>query len=129
MLLEQPSSSLMKYHPRAVILMECYPMCFQNTFLGAWGHWCPKLTSFYGNRCLGCFLFAAVPEPSEVTCDNQPNVRQWISEMYRKFTQEKRDEAEQRRARLGLEKPTKKDGDGRISGTKSLRATQTLGDT
>ena len=47
--------------------------------------------------------------------------------MYRKFTKEKREEAEEFRILLGYEKPTKKSADGKVSGTKSLRTTQMLG--
>ena len=50
-----------------------------------------------------------------------------MTDLYRRFTREKRAEAEELREILGYEKPTKKHPDGRVSGSPSLHMTQTLG--
>ena len=50
-----------------------------------------------------------------------------MSDLYRRFTKEKRQDAEELREMLGYEKPTRKDPYGRVSGTGSLRKTQKLG--
>ena len=49
-LLEQPTSSLMPQHPRVAELGTSFKV---NTYLGAWNHWSPKLTSFFSNQPLG----------------------------------------------------------------------------
>ena len=60
-ILEQPGSSLMMLHPRAVQLQSLMGVYRLNQFLGSFGHWCPKLCSFYSNKFLSAiglgFLF------------------------------------------------------------------------
>ena len=53
--------------------------------------------------------------------------REWVGDLYRRFTREMRQEAEELREILGYEKPTRKDPYGKVSGTASLRKTQRLG--
>ena len=49
-ILEQPSSSLMKMHPRVKQIFELFGRVAINTFLGPWGHWTAKLTTFFSNQ-------------------------------------------------------------------------------
>ena len=123
-ILEQPSTSVMKYHPRWVEISRLYGLQTVTTFLGAWKHWTPKLTTFFSNRPEPQFpvlaqMFSCLP----FVFVRVLNLRSWVSGLYRRLTKEERVEMERRREALGYEKPTKRTPSG-VTGTRSLRATQ-----
>ena len=51
-ILEQPCSSLMMHHPRALHMPKFYELLKLNQWLGAYNHWSPKLCTFYSNKTL-----------------------------------------------------------------------------
>ena len=54
-------------------------------------------------------------------------LRLWVGGLYRPFTLRRKKMSEKLRRHLGVAKPTKRDSDGRVQGTSSLRLTQPAG--
>ena len=124
-LLEQPQSSLMGHHPRWG--EELQAKCI-NTFLAAWGHWCPKLTTFFSNRP-GVERWRILQKHASICCGAQCVVgaaaRLWVAGLYKTLTREEREKMELRRQFFGFEKPVKKTDAG-VTGASSLKETQLL---
>ena len=128
-ILEQPSSSLMKMHPRVKQILDLFGNVAINTFLGPWGHWTAKLTTFFSNQPPAlnfANVSAAMPFIKQVHFNSALCLRGWISHLYRRLTQTGRVDMDRRRLELGYEKPTRRTASG-VTGTRSLRTSQLPG--
>ena len=125
-------------HPSAIKVskgIQCHRI---NCFLGAFRHWSAKLCSFWANQRLVCqlsmnllvcwcsFSLYLFRGEDVFLVGNKTLDRQWVTKIYSKFTKAKKQGCKRRAEALGKEPPTKKNKNGKVSGSKSLKSTQSL---